>query len=160
LDGSGCRLLLDLHNLHANAVNVGGDVASFIDSVGVGRVGEVHVAGGRWIGPADDRRLLDDHRHDVPPAVFDALRALGERAPAPLTIILERDDAWPGMDALLAQLGAARRALADGRAAFLADPIGAARRAGLPEDVARDFADVDAVGLELQATSFAGKRGA
>jgi uncharacterized protein (UPF0276 family) len=117
LDGSGCRLLLDLHNLHANCVNFGGDAASFVDRVGAGRVLEVHVAGGRWIGPPDDRRLLDDHLHDVPAPVFDALRSLGERAPGPLTVILERDDAWPGMDALLAQLGAARTALAQGRAA-------------------------------------------
>jgi hypothetical protein len=44
------------------------------------------------------------------------------------------------------------------RAAFVADPVGEARRAGLPEAVARDFADLDRVGLELQAASFAGKR--
>ena len=44
------------------------------------------------------------------------------------------------------------------RAAFLADPVGEARRAGLPDEVARTFAAVDRTGVELQAASFAGKR--
>lgn len=122
LDATGCRLLLDLHNLHANCVNTGGAAADFVGGVGVHRVGEVHVAGGRWIGPADDRRLLDDHLHDVPEPVFDALRALGAAGAAPLTVILERDDAWPGVRPLLAQLARARAALAEGRAAAVAVP--------------------------------------
>jgi uncharacterized protein len=117
LDATGCRLLLDLHNLHANSANCGGTVEEFVAHVGAGRVAEVHVAGGRWIGPPDDRRLLDDHLHDVPGPVFDALRALGASGAPSLTVILERDDAWPGMAPLLAELERARAALAEGRAA-------------------------------------------
>ncbi len=45
------------------------------------------------------------------------------------------------------------------RAAFLADPVGVARRAGLPEAFARHLAHVDRVGFEMQAESFAAKRG-
>ena len=45
------------------------------------------------------------------------------------------------------------------RDAFLADPVDAARRAGLPETVARDLATVDAAGLRMQAASFESKRG-
>jgi len=44
------------------------------------------------------------------------------------------------------------------RAAFLADPVGAARRAGLAEDVARDFGTLDAEGIRMQAASFEAKR--
>lgn len=44
------------------------------------------------------------------------------------------------------------------RAAFLADPVAEARRAGLPDAVARDLVDVDHVGLELHAASLAAKR--
>jgi uncharacterized protein (UPF0276 family) len=117
LDATGCRLLLDLHNLHANCVNLGGDAGELVGRVGVARVGEVHVAGGRWVGPNDDRRLLDDHLHDVPAPVFEALHVLGAADAPPLTVILERDDAWPGVRPLLAQLGRARDALAAGRAA-------------------------------------------
>jgi hypothetical protein len=43
------------------------------------------------------------------------------------------------------------------RAAFLADPVGEARRAGLPDEVARTFAAVDRAGVELLAASFAAK---
>jgi hypothetical protein len=117
LDATGCPLLLDLHNLHANCVNAGGIPADFVEGVGTGRVGEVHVAGGRWVGPADDRRLLDDHLHDVPDAVFDALRSLGAAGVPPVTVILERDGAWPGVRPLLEQLARVRTALAEGRAA-------------------------------------------
>lgn len=46
------------------------------------------------------------------------------------------------------------------RDAFLTDPVGAARRAGLPETVARDLATVDAAGIRMQAASFASKRDA
>ena len=44
------------------------------------------------------------------------------------------------------------------RDAFLADPVGAARRAGLPESVARVLATVDAAGVRMQAASFDAKR--
>jgi hypothetical protein len=44
------------------------------------------------------------------------------------------------------------------RAAFLADPVGEALRAGLPEPVARSFSAPDRAGIELAAASFAGKR--
>ncbi len=116
LDATGCRLLLDLHNLHANCVNFGVGAEEFVGRVGAASVAEVHLAGGRWIGPESDRRLLDDHLHDVPDAVFGALRALGAASPGPVTVILERDDAWPGVVPLLRQLDRARSALALGRA--------------------------------------------
>ena len=44
------------------------------------------------------------------------------------------------------------------RAAFLADPVGEARRAGFPEAVAQSFADPDRAGIELQSASFACKK--
>jgi hypothetical protein len=44
------------------------------------------------------------------------------------------------------------------RAAFLADPAGEARRAGLPERVVAALASVDRAGIEMQAASFASKR--
>ena len=113
---SGCDLLLDLHNLHANAVNFGFDADAALARLPLARVGFVHVAGGKWLdGPRGGRRLLDDHRHDVPDPVFDLLRALAARAPRPLTVILERDGDYPAIASLLAQLERARTALASGR---------------------------------------------
>jgi uncharacterized protein (UPF0276 family) len=110
LDGSNCELLLDLHNLHANALNFGYDPVRFLDRIPCERVGGVHLAGGCWIG-----RLLDDHLHDVPDPVYDLLAELASRAPQPLTVILERDGAYPPMEHLLRQLDRAREALAVGR---------------------------------------------
>jgi uncharacterized protein (UPF0276 family) len=82
----------------------------------LGQVAAVHLSGGRWVdGPSGARRLLDDHLHDVPPAVFELLRELGRLAPQPLTVIIERDGRYPPTARLLEQLDDARAALAAGR---------------------------------------------
>jgi hypothetical protein len=54
--------------------------------------------------------------HDVPVEVYTLLEEVAARAPQPLTVILERDGAFPRMDSLLAQLDAARAAITRGRA--------------------------------------------
>ena len=112
LAGSGCDLLLDLHNLHANAVNLGFDATEFIDRLPADRIGAVHIAGGMWAG-----RLVDDHLHDVPDEVYSLLERTAQRALVPLTVILERDGAYPSMDVLMSQLDRAREALRSGRRA-------------------------------------------
>jgi uncharacterized protein len=115
---AGVRLLLDLHNLYANAVNFGADPAALLRRFPLDRVAAVHLSGGRWIdGPNGTRRLLDDHNHDVPGPVLDLLIELGRLAAQPLTVILERDGRYPPMARLLQQLDAARQALALGRVA-------------------------------------------
>jgi len=116
LAASGAPLLLDLHNLYANAVNFGAEPLALLRRFPLQCVATVHLSGGRWItGPGGTRRLLDDHRHDVPDGVLTLLRALGEWAPQPLTVIIERDGRYPPMAHLLAELDAARQALAQGR---------------------------------------------
>jgi hypothetical protein len=60
-------------------------------------------------------RVVDDHLHDVPNPVYDLLEIVGERVPHPVDIVLERDGAFPPIDALLAELDRARAALARGR---------------------------------------------
>ena len=116
IEGSGAGVLLDLHNLYANAVNFGADPVATLRRLPLHRVGMVHLAGGRWIaGPNGARRLLDDHLHDVPAAVFELLAELGRLAPQPLSVIIERDGDYPPFDAALAELDAARAALAAGR---------------------------------------------
>jgi hypothetical protein len=116
--GAGVSLLLDLHNLYANAVNFGDDPHTFLHRLPLERVAAVHLSGGHWIdGPNGSRRLLDDHLHDVPTQVFALLRELGRLAPQPLTVTIERDGAYPPIARLLEQLDAARAALAAGREA-------------------------------------------
>jgi hypothetical protein len=178
LEASGCDLLLDLHNLYANATNFGWDPRAFLDAIPPSRIRAIHLAGGRWMSG----RVLDDHLHDVPDPVFDLLVEVAARVPHPLTVILERDGDYPAIERLLAELERARQALTHGRSrpssrvhrpsstrderretgdgaeALLAriytdaDPRGAAERAGL------DPASLDVEGLALAARSFAKKR--
>ena len=119
LRATGAPLLLDLHNLYANAHNFGFDAQAFVAALPLERIGSVHLAGGRWCGlrdRADSRRWLDDHLHPVPAPVFDLLEALAARSPHALTVVLERDGAYPPMAELLAELEQARAAVSRGRA--------------------------------------------
>ncbi len=110
---SPAALLLDLHNVYTNSLNFGYDAAEFLQSIPLDRVETIHLAGGKWIGG----RMLDDHLHDVPDPVYDLLRRVAQRVSRPLTVILERDGAYPEIGHLLGQLDLARAAVADGRAA-------------------------------------------
>lgn len=123
LSGSGCGLLLDLHNLYANASNAGIDPFALLRAFPLHRVDQVHLSGGIWIdepaGLSDrppGRRLLDDHVHDVPDIVFELLEAVAAETRRPLTVILERDGEYPEFGSLLEQLRRARESLARGRA--------------------------------------------
>lgn len=57
----------------------------------------------------------ESDRHEVPDPVYDLLREVGRRAPRPLTVILERDGAYPPVGRLRDELDRARAALAEGR---------------------------------------------
>ena len=176
LDSADCGMLLDLHNLHANATNFGFDPVAFLDRLPLGRLRQIHLAGGRWIGMPGARRLLDDHLHDVPDPVFDLLSEVAARASQPLTVILERDGKFPGVEALVSQLDRARAAVARGRLAARKPPEVATPSAGRPGpglegtlarvyvDAAerarwlRDAKNVDRIGLEMAAQSYERKR--
>jgi uncharacterized protein (UPF0276 family) len=43
---AGCGVLLDLHNLHTNAVNHGFSAAAYLDNLDLANVIEIHIAGG------------------------------------------------------------------------------------------------------------------
>lgn len=108
-------LLLDLHNLHANALNFHFDAVDFIARMPPERIGAVHLAGGMWIGRAGAQRLLDDHLHDVPDPVYGLLEEVAAHATRELTVIIERDGKFPPIECLLDQLERARHAVARGR---------------------------------------------
>jgi uncharacterized protein (UPF0276 family) len=95
-------LLLDLHNLHANATNFSFSADAFLRDIPRDRVRIIHLAGGRRI---EGNRILDDHLHEVPDPVFDLLpAAINER----VDVILERDGNYPRFDELLAEVDRAR----------------------------------------------------
>ncbi len=66
---SGCHILLDLHNLHCNAVNHGFDPFMAIDRMPLSRVMEIHIAGGSW----RDGFWMDAHDGRVPGRVWELL---------------------------------------------------------------------------------------
>jgi hypothetical protein len=180
LEEADADLLLDLHNLHANATNFRYDPVAFLDAIPARRIRAIHLAGGRWVGPADGKRILDDHRHEVPDRVYELLEEVGARVPHALDVVLERDDARPPLEHLLGELDRAREAVARGRARLrsrpdparppLPTPSGggpkaevALARAYTDPDALRQFlaespGTIDAVGLRLAAESFARKR--
>ena len=98
-------LLLDLHNLHANATNFGWSASEFLAGIDELPIAYVHLAGGRVVRGG---RILDDHLHATPDPVFALLRELASRRAEPLTVVLERDGRYPHFDELLAELDRAR----------------------------------------------------
>ena len=94
---TGCPLLLDVANLHANAVN--GDVTA-LDDLPLERVGLVHVAGGTRSDA--DAFWFDTHAHAVPEAVFAMAAEVLRRTRAP--VLLERDAALDDPEAVLEEV--------------------------------------------------------
>ena len=190
LDATGCNLLLDLHNVHANAANFGFDAEELVRSLPPERIGAVHLAGGRRI---ERGRILDDHLHGVPDEVF---ALLAQVSAGDAMVILERDGNYPPIEELLAELKRARFGVrqplsfaavpgpniqkqlrlphskssvellavlytdAASRERFLANPEGFAHDAGFSEDEAREFARIDKDDLMLAARGFEKKRAA
>ena len=117
LAASGCALLLDLHNLYANAVNFGLDPMQYLSELPLDRIGCVHIAGGRWIKAPNGTKhyLLDDHLHEVTGPVYELLAEVAARTAHELTVVLERDGAFPPMAVLLDEIDRTRAALAAGR---------------------------------------------
>lgn len=99
-----CDLLLDLHNLHANATNFRFDARAVLASLPGGRIGAIHLAGGRFI---ERGRLLDDHLHAVPEEVYALLSSVPR---GDIDVILERDGNYPPIDDLLIEIRRARSA--------------------------------------------------
>jgi uncharacterized protein (UPF0276 family) len=189
LAATGCDLLLDLHNVYANAMNFAFDAEALVRSLPPARIGAIHLAGGRRI---ERGRVLDDHLHGVPDEVFALLGCVS----AP-NVILERDGNYPPIEELLAELDRARFGLRcpqpplsyataphtniqkrqlrtpqsieflavlytdDAvRERFLANPEAEAREFGFSEADARDVARMNADDLRLAARGFEKKRAA
>lgn len=111
---TGCPLLLDLGNLHANALNEGLDPAAVLDAFPLERVAMAHIAGGDWHDVGGARFFVDSHAHPVPAAVFALLQRLVARRGA-VPVILERDASFPPFAVLRAELA---------RAGSLLTPLG------------------------------------
>jgi hypothetical protein len=105
---SGCRILLDINNIQVSARNHGFDPQHYLDGIQGDRVWQIHLAGHSDYG----NYCIDTHDHDVPDAVWtlyqSAIRRFG-----PVSTMIERDDDFPPLEELVAELGVARSVFAD-----------------------------------------------
>jgi uncharacterized protein (UPF0276 family) len=82
---TGAGVLLDLHNLMVNEVDLGWDGKRYLEELDLSRVLEVHVAGGEMLG----RWYTDAHSGACPERVFELLDSVVLAAPALRLITLE-----------------------------------------------------------------------
>ncbi len=83
-------VVLDLHNVWCQAVNLGLDPHDLIGSYPLDRVREIHVSGGSW-DERDERSIRrDTHDAGVPDEVCDLLAATMPRCPSLEAVIHER----------------------------------------------------------------------
>lgn len=83
-------LLLDLHNLHCRAQNLGLDPVALLARYPLHRLREVHVAGGRDEPTLSGTVRRDTHDGPVPDAVLALLENLLARTDGPLDVFVER----------------------------------------------------------------------
>ncbi len=102
-DRSGCGVLLDLHNIYANAVNFGRDPFAAVDRAPLERVIELHVAG----GSSCEGFYMDAHDGRVPELVWGLLAYTLRRAPNVKGVVFELLDEFVqrlGVDGIVAEL--------------------------------------------------------
>ena len=103
---SGCKILLDVNNIHVNATNHDFDARNYIDAILPGSVGEIHLAGFEDTGDI----LIDTHGA----AVCDAVWCLYEYALARfgnVPTLVEWDTDIPALPVLLNEAEKANRIL-------------------------------------------------
>lgn len=103
---SGCYLLLDVNNVFVSSVNHRFDPLEFLHTIPRDRVRQIHLAGHSQ-GP--EGLLIDTHDAPVCAEVW-ALYAQAIDRFGPCATMIERDDAVPSLDELLAELDQAREA--------------------------------------------------
>jgi hypothetical protein len=99
---TGAGLLLDVENLHCNAINHGFDPYRFVDALPAGLVQEVHIAGGATVREMLLERpfLVDTHSHPVADEALDLLDHV-LKCQTPNWVVLERDERLDATDEIL-----------------------------------------------------------
>ncbi|MCG6871594.1 MAG: DUF692 domain-containing protein [Gammaproteobacteria bacterium] len=115
-----CGILLDINNIYVSSVNHEYDPGEYLAGVPVERVWQFHLAGHSDHGDY----IIDTHDHPIVDPVWnlyaDAVRRFGA-----VSTMIERDDAIPPLEELLAELDQARRIAAE------ADPTGDAGKSDM-----------------------------
>ena len=103
---SGCDLLLDVNNIHVNAVNHGFDADRYLAAIPPEAIAEIHLAGFDASGPF----LIDTHGAAVAPAVWALFtRAIERFGPRPT--LIEWDLDIPAFDVLQSEAATAQSIL-------------------------------------------------
>jgi uncharacterized protein len=100
---TGCKMLLDLHNLYANTLNLGWSVDEYLDALDPEIVIEVHLAGGDEL----KGHHTDSHSRRAPEPVWDWLAKWGPRFHNLGAITFEYHESYHrriGLDGVIAEL--------------------------------------------------------
>lgn len=109
---TGCGLLLDVNNIHVNAVNHGRDAQDFLQAIPPAAVREIHLAGfDRLEDDAQPAILIDTHGTPVCDEVWTLYQAALQRI-GPVPTLIEWDTDIPALPVLLAEAERATRLLA------------------------------------------------
>ncbi len=100
---TGCRLLLDVNNVHVSAFNHGFRATDYIDAIPREAVAYIHLAGHEHNGTY----IIDTHDHPVVEDVWQ-LYAYAIRRLGPVATMIERDDKIPPLTELVGELAHAR----------------------------------------------------
>lgn len=98
-----CGLLLDLHNLHCNAVNRQFDPYRYLEKLPLDRVVQIHLAGGTTM----EGLRLDSHSECSPEEVWRLLEHVVPRCPV-RGVNFEMDSGFPPFSRLVEELARAR----------------------------------------------------
>ncbi len=113
---TGCGLLIDVNNVFVSATNLGFNPISYLDELPRGVIGEIHLAGHSADPLLGNALLIDSHDAPVSDEVWQLYDGLLARCGAdrPPTLI-ERDDAIPQFELLLAERDKAAALMAGAR---------------------------------------------
>ena len=92
---TGCKLLLDINNIHVNATNHGFSAETYLEAIPPDAIVEIHLAGFDASGPC----LIDTHGARVAPEVWELYRATIARF-GPRPTLIEWDVDIPAFEVL------------------------------------------------------------
>ncbi len=101
LERADAKLLLDVNNVFVNSQNHGFDARAFIDGLPLERVVQLHIAG-HYVRP--DGLRIDTHAEPICEEVFGLFEYTMRKLARPLPVLLERDDNFPALAELLAEV--------------------------------------------------------
>ena len=112
---SGCGILLDVNNIHVNAVNHGFDAQTYVRAIPRENVKEIHLAGFTAKQGLDVELLIDTHSRPVADEVWSLYSsALAHCGPVPT--LIEWDQDIPELPVLMDEAAKAERIMRDYRA--------------------------------------------